>query len=31
MGEAKRSQLAIQQQALQAMAVDVPGGRIHIQ
>lgn len=31
MGEAKRRQLAVQSQALQAMAVDTPGGRIHVQ
>ncbi len=31
MGEAKRRQLAVQTQALQAMAVDTPGGRIHVQ
>jgi hypothetical protein len=31
MGEAKRRQLAVQRQALQAMAVDTPGGRIHVQ
>ncbi len=31
MGEAKRRQLAIQKQALQALAVDTPGGRIHVQ
>jgi len=31
MGEAKRSQLAVQTQALEAMVVDTPGGRIHVQ
>lgn len=31
MGEAKRRQLAVQTQALGAMAVDTPGGRIHVQ
>lgn len=31
MGEAKRRQLAVQTQALEAMAVDTPGGRIHVQ
>lgn len=31
MGEAKRRQLGVQSQALQAMAVDTPGGRIHVQ
>ena len=31
MGEAKRRELAAQRQALQAMAVDTPGGRIHVQ
>jgi hypothetical protein len=31
MGEAKRRQLAVQRQALGAMAVDTPGGRIHVQ
>ena len=31
MGEAKRRQLAVQTQALQAMTVDTPGGRIHVQ
>lgn len=31
MGEAKRWQLTAQTQALQAMAVDTPGGRIHVQ
>jgi len=31
MGEAKRRQMALQTQALQAMVVDTPGGRIHVQ
>jgi len=31
MGEAKRRQLTVQTQALQAMVVDTPGGRIHVQ
>jgi hypothetical protein len=31
MGEAKRRQSALQTQAAQAMAVDTPGGRIHVQ
>jgi len=31
MGEAKKRQLAVQAQALEAMAVDTPGGRIHVQ
>jgi hypothetical protein len=31
MGEAKRRQLAVQTQALRAMTVDTPGGRIHVQ
>lgn len=31
MGEAKRRQLAVQKQAQEAMAVDTPGGRIHVQ
>jgi hypothetical protein len=31
MGEAKRRQLALQKQALEAMVVDTPGGRIHVQ
>ena len=31
MGEAKRRQLGIQTQALEAMVVDTPGGRIHVQ
>ena len=31
MGEAKRRQLAFQTQALEAMVVDTPGGRIHVQ
>jgi hypothetical protein len=31
MGEAKRRQLALQTQALEAMVVDTPGGRIHVQ
>ncbi len=31
MGEAKRRQLAVQAQALEAMVVDTPGGRIHVQ
>jgi len=31
MGEAKRRQLAVQTQALEAMVVDTPGGRIHVQ
>jgi hypothetical protein len=31
MGEAKRRQLGIQTQALPAMVVDTPGGRIHVQ
>ena len=31
MGEAKRRQLGIQTQALGAMVVDTPGGRIHVQ
>ena len=31
MGEAKRRQLAVQTQALEAMTVDTPGGRIHVQ
>ena len=30
MGEAKRRQLAVQTQALDAMVVDTPGGRIHV-
>jgi len=29
MGEAKRRQLLVQTQALEAMVVDTPGGRIH--
>ena len=31
MGEAKRRQLAVQTQALEAIVVDTPGGRIHVQ
>ena len=31
MGEAKRRQVQAQSQALQAMVVDTPGGRIHVQ
>jgi len=31
MGEAKRREKAVLTQALQAMAVDTPGGRIHVQ
>ena len=31
MGEAKRRQLAVQKQAQEGMAVDTPGGRIHVQ
>jgi len=31
MGEAKRREKAVLRQALQAMAVDTPGGRIHVQ
>jgi hypothetical protein len=31
MGEAKRRQSALLTQAAQAMAVDTPGGRIHVQ
>jgi hypothetical protein len=31
MGEAKRRQLLVQTQALEAMVVDTPGGRIHVQ
>ncbi|HAL37471.1 MAG TPA: hypothetical protein DCP03_04865 [Polaromonas sp.] len=31
MGEAKRRQLLVQTQALEAMVVDTPGGRIHLQ
>lgn len=31
MGEAKRRQLGVQSQALEAMVVDTPGGRIHVQ
>ena len=31
MGEAKRRQLVLQKQALEAMVVDTPGGRIHVQ
>ena len=31
MGEAKRRQVAVQTQALEAMVVDTPGGRIHVQ
>jgi hypothetical protein len=31
MGEAQRRQLALQTQALEAMAVDTPVGRIHVQ
>lgn len=31
MGEAKRRQLAIQEQAKAALVVDTPGGRIHVQ
>ena len=31
MGEAKRRQRAVQTQALEAMVVDTPGGRIHVQ
>ena len=31
MGEAKRSQLPVQAQALEAMVVDTPGGRIQVQ
>lgn len=31
MGEAKRRELGIQTQALEAMVVDAPGGRIHVQ
>jgi len=31
MGEAKRRQVQAQSQALEAMAVDTPGGRIHVQ
>ena len=31
MGEAKRRQLEVQSQALEAMEVDTPGGRVHVQ
>ena len=31
MGEAKRRQLLVQTQGLEAMVVDTPGGRIHVQ
>lgn len=31
MGEAKRRERAVLAQALEAMAVDTPGGRIHVQ
>lgn len=31
MGEAKRRQLQAHSQALEAMVVDTPGGRIHVQ
>ena len=31
MGEAKRRQLAVQTRGLEAMVVDTPGGRIHVQ
>jgi hypothetical protein len=31
MGEAKSRQLFVQTQALEAMVVDTPGGRIHVQ
>lgn len=31
MGEAKRRQLASQKQVQEAMVVDTPGGRIHVQ
>lgn len=31
MGEANRRQLLVQTQALEAMVVDTPGGRIHVQ
>ena len=31
MGEAKRRQLLVQTRALEAMVVDTPGGRIHVQ
>jgi Transposase DDE domain group 1 len=31
MGEAKRRQLGVQSQALEAIVVDTPGGRIHVQ
>lgn len=31
MGEARRRQLLVQPQALDAMVVDTPGGRIHVQ
>ncbi len=31
MGEAKRRQLAVQNDALEALKVDTPGGRIHVQ
>ena len=31
MGEAKRRQLAVQNDALEALKVDPPGGRIHMQ
>ena len=31
MGEAKKRQLLVQTQALEAMVVDTPGGRIHVQ
>ena len=31
MGEAKRRQVALQKQAQEAMTVDTPGGRIHVQ
>jgi hypothetical protein len=31
MGEAKRPQVQAQSQALEAMVVDTPGGRIHVQ
>ena len=31
MGEAKRRQVALQKQAREAMTVDTPGGRIHVQ
>ena|GEM_PF-3404105 len=31
MGEAKRCQFFVQAQALEAMVVDIPGGRIHVE